>query len=220
MGEAFEDRYAVVARDLLGTVPDSASMDEEHLARAERHFGVILPESLRGYYLTIGNLGILNDAHNQLLPPREWFLDDGKLVFMVENQAVVYWGVDATLSPDDDPPVFQGINRRPDEEIDWHLECPRCSVFLSVMLIWQAVMGGLEWCGMSEDTAGHSVVDYLESKWRRVGSDNETLAYRREGLAACLLTDCGQLYIAGRTQVLFEEVASELRLIGIAVDQL
>jgi hypothetical protein len=188
--EAFEDRYAVAALSLLGLVPDDAGMDERSLARAERHFGVALPEALRGYYLTLGNLSELNDAHNRLLAPRDWFIDAGKLVFMVENQAVVYWGVEAAKWPDDDPAVFQGVNL-PDA-IEWHPECDRCSEFLLVMLHWQAVMGGLEWLGTADET-GPAVADHLASRWRRVGGFNGMEAFRREGRAACLFTDSGSL---------------------------
>ncbi|WP_020475695.1 hypothetical protein [Zavarzinella formosa] len=219
MAEAFEDRYAVAALSLLGTVPDSAGVDERRLARAERRFGVVLPEALRGYYLTLGSLRELNDAHNRLLAPRDWFLDNGKLVFMVENQAVVYWGVEAATSPDDDPPVFQGVNRLP-KEIEWHPECDRCSEFLLVMLHWQAVMGGLEWLGMA-DKAGPAVANHLAATWRRAGGYNEMVAFRREGRAACLLTDGGgQLYVGGRTEAEFESVAAELRAIGVKLNQL
>jgi hypothetical protein len=219
VAEAFKDRYAVAALSLLGWVPDTARMDERSVARAERHFGVALPEALRGYYLTLGNLRELNDAHNRLLAPKDWFIDGGKLVFMVENQAVVYWGVEAAKSPDDDAAVFQGVNLLP-EAIEWHPECDRCSEFLLVMLHWQAVMGGLEWLGMT-DEAGPTVADHLTANWQRVGGYGEMDAYCREGRAACLLTDGGgQLYVGGRTEAVFESIAEELRAVGVELDQL
>lgn len=217
--EAFADRYAVAAHSLLGSIPAAAGMDERSLVRAERHFAVTLTESLRGYYLTLGNLRALNDAHNRLLAPKDWFLDGGKLVFMVENQAVLYWGVEATQSPDEDAAVFQGINRLP-EAIDWNPECDRCSEFLLVMLHWQAVMGGLEWLGMA-DEVGPAVADYLAAAWRRVGGYSGMVAYRREGQAACLLSDDnGPLYVGGRTESQFEAIASDLRAVGVELDQL
>lgn len=218
MAEAFEDRYLAAAHNLLGSFSDSVGMDESSLARAERQFGVALPAALRGYFLTLGNLRELNDAHNRLLAPDDWFLDAGKLVFMVENQAVLYWGVEAAKSPDDDPAVFQGVNLLP-EAIEWHLECDRCSEFLLVMLHWQAAMGGLEWLGMTDD-AGPAVTEHLAAAWQQVGGFDDLVAYRREGRVACLLTDGGQLYVGGRTEALFEEVVADLRAAGVELDHL
>jgi hypothetical protein len=218
VAEAFEARYAVAALSLLGSLSDTAGMDEQSLARAEQHFGVALPKSLRSYYLTLANLRELNDAHNRLLSPQDWFLDGGKLVFMVENQGVVYWSVEATKSPDDDPPVYQGVNRLP-ETIDWYPECDLCSEFLLVMLHWQAVMGGLEWLGAT-DEGGPAMMEHLADSWQQVGEVNEMVAFRREGRAACLLTDSTQLYVGSRTEVLFEEIAAELRVVGVGLHQL
>jgi hypothetical protein len=213
MTEAFEDRYAVAALRLLGSLPPAAGMNERSLARAERHFAVSLPEALRGFYLTLGNLHELNDAYNRLLAPKDWFIDDNKVVFMVENQAVVYWGVEATRSPDDDPAVFQGVNLLP-ASIEWHPECDHCSEFLLVMLHWHAVMGGLDWLGMTEE-AGQSVADQLVGSWQRVGGFSEMVAFCREGRAACLFPDGGQLYVGGRTEALYEEIVVELRTLGV-----
>lgn len=218
MAETFADRYAVAALTLLGSVPDGTSMDEQSLARAERHVGVSLPQALRSYYLTLGNLRELNNAHDRLLAPKDWFIDEGKIVFMVENQAVVYWGVEASKSPEDDPSVFQGVNLLP-KTIEWHAECDSCSEFLLVMLHWQAVLGGLEWLGMA-DEVGPALAACLAANWRQIGRVNELVAYGREGRAACLLTDSGQLYIGGRTESEFQEITAELRAVGVEFDQL
>ncbi len=218
MAGPFEGQYAAAVVSLLGSVPDAAGMDERSLAEAERRFGVTLPAVLRGFYRTFGNLRELNNAHNRLLAPSDWFLNDGKLVFMVENQAVMYWGVESMTSLGDDPAVFQGVNLLP-ETIEWHPECDCCSEFLLVMLHWQAVMGGLEWLGMT-DEADPTVAAQLAGTWQQVGGYSGMVAYRREGQAACLMSDGGQLYVGGRTEADFEAIATELRAIGIELDQL
>jgi hypothetical protein len=116
-------------------------MSEESIATAEKQFGIRLPTALRDYYLSIGNFHRFNEAQDRLLAPKDWFLDAGKLAFMVENQAVVYWGVVALESPEDDPPVFQGVNHLP-QSIEWHPEHDRCSEFLMPLAARRQTGGG------------------------------------------------------------------------------
>jgi len=114
------------------------------LAGVEKRLGVIIPGAFRDYYLVAGRERRFNTCHNRLLAPQEWSIDKQRLIFMEENQGVVWWGV-STRNPDsDDPPVSQGIN---DEPITWFQEHRRCSVFLAVMLHYQAVNGGFRFCG-------------------------------------------------------------------------
>ena len=85
---------------------------------------------------------------------------------MEENQAVVLWGTVAGLEPDDDPPVFQGVNGEP---IEWYVEHERCSVFLLVMLLWQGTFGGAMRCSgtAAVSTELVSVLDReLVVRWR------------------------------------------------------
>jgi hypothetical protein len=50
---------------------------------------------------------LLNQCYNRLLAPAEVFVESGRIVFMAENQAVVYWAVKGT-SENDNPVVEQG----------------------------------------------------------------------------------------------------------------
>jgi hypothetical protein len=56
-----------------------------------------------------------NQTFNHLYAPEEWVINDEKLVFMEENQTVVLWATVAGVEPEDDPPVFQGVNGQPIE---------------------------------------------------------------------------------------------------------
>ena len=76
-------------------------------------------------------------------------MDGGKLVFLEENQCVVFWGVEAGKSPDDDPPVYQGQNVR-GQPTEWYLDHELLPEFLIVMLHLQAVWGGYDFLGGSE----------------------------------------------------------------------
>jgi hypothetical protein len=146
-------------------------------------------------------------------------VDGGKLVFLEENQCVVVWGVEATTSPEDDPPVYQGtiIRGRPTE---WYLEHERCSEFLLVMLHLQAVWGGYKFLGGS-DIDSEALEKFLTG-WTPVGLVSGLLAFCREGRAACVIQDGGpsQLYVGGRTERDFEAIEAELEAAGVALDHL
>src|SRR3712207_4710383 len=102
----YRDTVAALARPLKAS--DRTPADA--LSRAERRLGVRLPGALREYYRACGRFGPLNRAHDRLIAPEKLFVDSGKLVFLEENQWVVYWGVEAASERRGDPPVFQGVN--------------------------------------------------------------------------------------------------------------
>jgi hypothetical protein len=221
-GEAttvFGERYKAAAANLLGPLDRESGLPDKDLKRAEQPLGLRLPPALRDYYLFVGRLRQLNEAHNRLLPPERWFTNLGKLVFMIENQAVVYWGVGVTGQPDLDPVVFQGVNRHR-QPIEWYPEHDRCSEFLYVMLHFQAVMGGLKHLGATD--AGPELLQHFEKGWHRVGELGGLLAFCQEGQAACFLGEANawQLYVGGRTEEHLQRIASELEALGVGLDRL
>ncbi|MHC5538950.1 SMI1/KNR4 family protein, partial [Singulisphaera rosea] len=145
--ERLESTFATLARPL--TPGDGEP--EANIAGAEDRLGLKLPPALRAYYRLAGRFDQFNRAHNRLLRPEEWTVDGGKLVFLEENQCVVFWGVEASRSPDDDPPVYQGPNDL-EQPTEWYLEHGTCSEFLLVTLHLQAVWGGYESTGGSDVT--------------------------------------------------------------------
>ena len=109
-------------------------------------------------------------------------MDKQRLIFMEENQAVVLWGVSTRTPDSDDPPISQGNN---DEPITWYPEHRKCSVFLAVMLHYQAVSGGFLFCGSAEapDQSGYL---FEERGWKCYGEVNSLLAYCRPNQVVCL----------------------------------
>jgi hypothetical protein len=91
-----------------------------------------LPQALVDYYVIAGQ-HYINEAHNKLWPIEEvkWMGD--KLVFMEENQLVVFWGIDRTDLNKPDPIVWQGTNG---DAIDWYEEKYTLSQFLMEMWKW------------------------------------------------------------------------------------
>jgi hypothetical protein len=211
--QRLEFTFATLARPL--TSEDAEP--EPGVAQAEARLGLRLPSVLRAYYRLAGRFDRFNRAHNRLCRPGEWSVDGGKLVFLEENQCVVVWGVEASRSPEEDPPVYQGtiIRGRPTE---WHLEHELCSEFLLVMLHLQAVFGGHEFLGGSEITS--AALEEFLTGWTPVGRIKELRALCREGGAACVLEDEGtsQLYVGARTERAFQAIEAELEAVGVGLD--
>ena len=81
-----------------------------------------------------GVIRINSKEHNRLRDPAELSLLEGKLVFMEENQVVVFWGVDERACDQNDPEVFQASNEEP---IVWYSEEISLSDFIIKVWRWQ-----------------------------------------------------------------------------------
>jgi hypothetical protein len=186
---SFQKYYRTIYRTFGYPLTERTAMSAKTLAAAEKRLDVQIPASLRDYYLVSGRERRFSVCHNRLLAPQEWILDRQRLVFMEENQCVVFWGVStrSTRSADpDDPPVSQGVN---DEPITWHPEHRKCSVFLAVMLHYQAVSGGFPSCGMG--SAPDDVSRRLRNGWSYCGEVNRMKAYSRSNQVVCLMPGGG-----------------------------
>jgi hypothetical protein len=145
--------------------------------------GFHLPLALREFYLVAGNEVVLNQSFNRLLAPEKIFVESGRIVFMEENQGVVYWGIKPDGS--ENPIVEQGINIE-GKAIEWHSEDTDSAGFLEAMLCWQASFGGgLKYpvqAGVSPDFKAK-----LEHDFRVVGKIGEMHAFARDGCAITFL---------------------------------
>jgi hypothetical protein len=220
MNDAFRQKYVAVAEELLLHLPDECGLSEVELAAGEGRLGIKLPLALRDYFLALGKLP-LNVAHNRTLAAAKWFINDGKLIFMEENQWVVYWGVGASQTPEIDPPVFLGINRLP-KQIEWLPDMNAISDFLVLMLHYQAAMGGFERVVSGE--VEPSMLAHFDSHWRFGGEFNGLIAFRRRGEVACFLgarTDASLEMFAGTvSEARYGELSSTLQGLGIEYDEL
>jgi hypothetical protein len=72
--------------------------------------------------------------HNQLVRPEELVLEDGKIVFLVENQGVCLW---ATEPDGDDPRVWYRENQ---DRAPWSEERERLSGFLIQAALFEAIL--------------------------------------------------------------------------------
>jgi hypothetical protein len=190
----------------------------EIVQTAERRLGVRVPGALRDYYLVAGRIDRLNRAHNRLYAPEDWFLDQDHLVFMEENQGVVFWGVESNQFSAADPPVLQGVNVI-GQPTEWHFEHDRCSDFLVIMLYWQAVCGGMDYVGIS--SVSPDTLSRISSTWSFVGQSQDLTAYGREGQAACVVGEGAslQLFAGGRSEPEFAMLEAELASMGVRLEQ-
>jgi hypothetical protein len=190
---------------------------EPSIFDAEVRLGLRLPATLRDYYLLAGRFDQFNLAHHRLLQPEKWYVDNGRLVFLEENQRVVFWGVEASRSPNHDPAVYQG-SKHAGQATGWSLEHGCCSEFLLVTLHLQAVWGGYEFIGGSK-ISPEALARFLTG-WTPAGHINELRAFSRDGEAACVFGREGslQLYVGGRTNRDFEAIEADLEAVDVGLD--
>ncbi len=210
MAEAWTERFRSLLTEITGRA--SAGYSSRAVEAAETRLGVSLPGPLRDYYLSVGRHA-MNRVHNRLWPPDELDVTRDRLVFMEENQCAVFWGI-PTRSRAVDPMVCQTSEL---EDGDWYAEV-RCSAFLSAMLCWQAVCGGLPHVGLAESVSWAATRRALRG-WRSVSRFSDLSAFVQPGRVVCALRDgeTAQVYVGARSRGEFKSLESAL---GIAFDEL
>lgn len=152
----YEKNYKALAEKLLRKdwrIENAISEDD--ILKTEEKLGFKLPPAVRDYYKTVGRDAQLNQSHNFLvdlenLPhtlfdfktqpealfdvDENWSSDEDFLIFMTENQSVVYWALKLDLPLGDDPIVWQIVNNSPPE---FYQEEKVFSEFIAEMLAWQ-----------------------------------------------------------------------------------
>lgn len=175
----YPDLFQMLGRPLRPT----DAVDPQAIAKAEQSLDTTAPQALRDFYLLAGNARDFTTVYDQFLPPADWSLQEGKLVFLEENQDVVRYGVDCGPTAGDDPPVWITTTG---DATEWHPVCERCSEFIATMLVWQCGFGEALPHGAS-GLAGPGTEAALEASWRFVGTVNEMRAFAQPGQVACLV---------------------------------
>jgi hypothetical protein len=84
---------------------DGDGWSEADLDAAEARLGLRLPAALREAYQLFGRRTDLTSLQDVLLSPADLKVKDQALVFRVENQAAVFWGIPTAELEQPDPPV-------------------------------------------------------------------------------------------------------------------
>jgi len=127
-----------VVERLFGSIPRPPKKSIQTLDEAEARLGLSLPRMLRDFGRRFGWEGPLASARETLLSPESWRIRGGALVFCVENQGVVLWGIRRSDLAQDDPPVYVAENREP---LHWTWDHDRLSDFFLTLAYWQGIVG-------------------------------------------------------------------------------
>lgn len=137
---------------------------EEELEGAELRLGFPLPRALCEWYGLAGCRKDVWSRQDELLPPKRLYIADGVLIFYIENQSVVRWGVPLSERGQDDPPVVV----EDDEPLGgWRTENASTSEFALQMLVFSAKWSSRNECWASGAT-DEAVVSLIESSYPRL----------------------------------------------------
>lgn len=186
------------------------------LDQAEQRLGHAIPHALRAYYEVAGRERRFNRSLQTFLSPAKWFVDQGRLAFLEENQSVCCWGVSLKSPGAEDPRIDQGV--RHDDGIGWSKEHNKCSQFLAVILHYQAVSGGFPHCA-SGDAPKDIHLRLKREGWKYVGQCNQLWAFSRPNQAVCIMANeslpflsAMMLMAGGKTPADLEAIGQSLRV--------
>ena len=210
----YAERYCVALEGFADPLTPADQTPAEEISNGESRLGISLPEALRAYYLALGRHSV-NRACDRLLPPDEWYIDQGHLTFVEGHHNTFFWGfpLDDTS---ENPAIYQG--RLGHNTIHWDTENGRCAEFLVAMMHWQAVGGWLEFIGSA--SIGSADLERIRTHWQFVGGvDNGVMAFTEGGDVACVggKDEDLELIAASRTEEDYEAMDKRLKSLGIAL---
>ena len=177
---------------------------ERTIRSSERRLKIDLPEAIRCFYITVAQMALYR-KFNRILRPGEFYFKDDRLVFMEENQNVVFWGIPCDGIKNPDPVVHIANNFDPPE---WFVEDCQFSVFIKVATVWQLINGGYRHC--EERSVKKSDLPRLEKCLNFIAFDNGLYAfYTKNGVVGVVKN--GKRYVAtvaAKTTVDLDQIIS------------
>lgn len=147
--------------------------DEATIQAAEARLGLRLPNPLRNFYLAWGRRPDMTETQNPLLDPDELVIKADTLIFCVENQAVVYWGVQCEVLEEDDPPIVVSPSGpsgwRVASELNWTPSHVHLSGFLDDLTYSHAFGGSAQGGATDFDVPPlpEQHIAWLEESWSK-----------------------------------------------------
>jgi hypothetical protein len=121
------------AEKLLGRpLSKNDGINIEKIEETEFILGIKLPKYLNDFYINIGNITLFNKSFEQFLDIDKLYLEDGKLIFLEENQGVCIWGINTY---EEDPIVYQNA------DCGWFSKEIKLSEFIEIVMYYQCVYG-------------------------------------------------------------------------------
>lgn len=179
-----------ISENLLGrSLTNTDGYDIITIEQIESKLGQEIPAILKEFYITIGKLDIFMSSFQRFIKPENLFCEDGKLVFLEENQTVCYWGIN-TENGEKDPLVYQAQNL---DNTIWNSEEISLSVFLKMMLYGQCAEGGYQFSGAIYDLDRYELVEFTEQlntdSWIKVVNHNNWIIYEKDRKLIWYFTD-------------------------------
>jgi hypothetical protein len=179
-----------IAEKLLGrSLTNNDGFDIVIIENAETKLGQRIPAVLKEFYITIGKVDVFMTSFHRFLKPEDLFYENGKLVFLEENQNVCYWGVN-TANEADDSLVYQAQNR---DNAIWYSEEILLSDFLQMMLYGQCAEGGYQFSGAIYDMDRLELLEFTDqitkNNWQKVVDHNNWIIYEKDRKLIWYFTD-------------------------------
>jgi len=153
------------ARQWLTPVRDGDGCTAEEVAAVEERLGLRLPASLAAFYRLLGRRRDLTSHQDRLIALNSLAVEDGVLVYRIENQGCAAWGVRvADLRLADPPAVFcEGCR----DGSRWRPFLGSFSLAAVEMVLGEAVIAGAGGChgNRALDEAG---IERLEERYQRL----------------------------------------------------
>lgn len=187
--------------------------------------GIRLPHTLRQFYLAWGRRRDMTQTSYYLLNPEDLLIRANTLIFWVENQSVVYWGIPREALAEPDPPVVVTWSGESgwevESELHWTPSHAQLSGFLDDLTYLHALGGGATHRGISAEMPPQAQqIAWLEEAWGKAkvtpacfGMTPDTKEYPtlyiREGQALRWVFRCAA--VAGQAEAL-DEIAQKLQI--------
>ena len=130
----------------------------------EKRLGLVLPSALKEWYCGFGALGTFWSKQDAWLVPESLSVCEGVLIFYVENQSVVRWGVRLDDFAIEDPPVVIDWY---DNSLVWPIESPSVSEF-AIQMFCSCLKWSSENQGWANGLAPPDAVAAIEERYVRL----------------------------------------------------
>ncbi len=201
-----DERWRVLETAVADWFPALSASDgfsRADLLSAERRLEISLPEALCEWFRLAGKRVDIWSRQDCFLPPAELgFLSD-YLVFYIENQTVVHWGIRLSDLGLVDPPVYVQSG---DEDDVWIQQNPSISEFALQMFVFCIEFGWpLRWvCGFPDQQLSETIQQEFPAlgfpEWSWTGS---TLYGFRDIIVD--VQEHGHTHVAARTDAAFRK---------------
>ncbi|GAA3522521.1 hypothetical protein GCM10022393_41380 [Aquimarina addita] len=129
--------FLIKAEEILGrNLKPEEGITISLIKEKEKQLEIKIPQVLIEFYATIGNNLLFIDGFQHFAKIDDLFVTDGKLVFLQENQSVVYWAVDL----EDSQTIFQTTDQNFNAKAEWFKEKFSLRDFLEHLLYFQCIM--------------------------------------------------------------------------------